>query len=178
MGSIYYVLKTVDLGQPVLRYASQQNIISQQIRTLTKMQSEHASDPQAVARYRQHRGAAAAAQEPAADGQQGPLPGFVLHLLRRYPQPVRVRRLGLCERGRYQRVKTGGIDARANTQINIVNDSPMLMNVNDAVVMDGTIIRPGSDGEMKIFKSGHLYINDASVKARPVPTWRKCACCS
>ena len=35
----------------VLRYASQQNIISQQIRTLTKMQSEHASDPQAVARY-------------------------------------------------------------------------------------------------------------------------------
>ena len=40
----------------------------------------------------------------------------------------------------------------------------MLMNVNDAVVMDGTIIRPGSDGEMKIFKSGHLYINDASVK--------------
>ena len=61
-------------------------------------------------------------------------------------------------------MKTGGIDARANTQINIVNDSPMLMNVNDAVVMDGTIIRPGSDGEMKIFKSGHLYINDASVK--------------
>ena len=51
VGSIYYVLKTVDLGQPVLRYASQQNIISQQIRTLTKMQSEHASDPQAVARY-------------------------------------------------------------------------------------------------------------------------------
>ena len=49
VGSIYYVLKTVDLGQPVLRYASQQNIISQQIRTLTKMQSEH--DPQAVARY-------------------------------------------------------------------------------------------------------------------------------
>ncbi|WZB62140.1 hypothetical protein WJ970_36095 [Achromobacter xylosoxidans] len=46
----------------------------------------------------QHRGAAAAAQEPAADGQQGPLPGFVLHLLRRYPQPVCVRRLGLCER--------------------------------------------------------------------------------
>ena len=35
----------------MLRYASQQNIISQQIRTLTKMQSEHASDPQAVARY-------------------------------------------------------------------------------------------------------------------------------
>ena len=38
-------------------------------------------------------------------------------------------------------MKTGGIDARANTQINIVNDSPMLMSVNDAVVMDGTIIR-------------------------------------
>ena len=163
MGSIYYVLKTVDLGQPVLRYASQQNIISQQIRTLTKMQSEHASDPQAVARYQAN---IAALQQQLKSLQL--TDSKAVTWIRSTPStsisPTCTRPAARsCERGRYQRVKTGGIDARANTQINIVNDSPMLMNVNDAVVMDGTIIRP-PDGEMKIFKSGHLYINDASVK--------------
>ncbi|KAG0738525.1 hypothetical protein G6F24_017594 [Rhizopus arrhizus] len=38
------------------------------------------------------------------------------------------------------------------------------MNVNAAVVLDGTIIRPGSDGQLKVFKTGHLYINDVPVK--------------
>ena len=179
VGSIYYVLKTVDLGQPVLRYASQQNIISQQIRTLTKMQSEHASDPQAVARYQAN---IAALQQQLKSLQLTDSKGRYLDSF--YTFYVDIPNLYASGGSVYvsaadtSGVKTGGIDARANTQINIVNDSPMLMSVNDAVVMDGTIIRPGSDGEMKIFKSGHLYINDASVRARPVPTWRKCACCS
>lgn len=51
VGKLYFVLKTVDIAQPTLRYASQQNVISEQIRTLTRMQAEHASNPQAVARY-------------------------------------------------------------------------------------------------------------------------------
>ncbi len=165
VGSVYYVLKTLDLGQPVLRYASQQNIISEQIRKMGQMQAAHASDPQAVARYQAN---IAALQQQLQSLQM--VDGKGRYLDSFYTFYVDIPNLYASGGSVYvsaadtSGVHAAGIDARANTQINIVNDSPMLMNVNDAVVMDGTIIRPGADGEMKIFKAGHLYINDTSVQ--------------
>ncbi|MGH8818659.1 MAG: hypothetical protein ACREX5_18835, partial [Achromobacter pestifer] len=168
VGSMYYVLKTADIAQPTLRYGSQQNIISEQIRTLTVMQAQHASDAQAVARYQAN--IAALKQQlqsiqmtTVVNGQIRYLDSFstfYIDVPDMYASGGSVYISATDVTG----VKTAGIDARANTQINIVNDSPMLMNVNDAVVMDGTIIRPGSDGQLKVFKTGHLYINDVSVK--------------
>ncbi|RIQ72582.1 DUF4347 domain-containing protein, partial [Bordetella avium] len=165
VGSIYYVLKTVDLGQPVLRYGSQQNIISEQIRTLTRMQASHASDPQAVARYQAN---ILALQQQLQSLQMVDAKGQYLDSFQTFY--VEIPNLYASGGSVYVNaadvsgVKAQGIETRANTQINVVNDSPMLMNVQDAVVMDGTIIRPGSDGEMKVFKTGHLYVNDLSVK--------------
>lgn len=170
IGGLYFVLKTVGIDQPTLVYANQNNVLREQVGKLQRLQREHSSDPQAVARYQ----ASIAALEQqlqslqmttVVDGKIKYLDSFSTFFLD-MPDLYAGGGSVYIQAADTSGIIAANIDARAHAQINVVNDSPLGMNVHDAVVLDGTIIRTSLDGGLKVFGTGHVYINDVSAQGQ------------
>ncbi|MCL2344587.1 MAG: hypothetical protein FWC58_01880, partial [Desulfobulbus sp.] len=167
LGTVYYVLKTVDTPTPGLLYASQANIITEQINQLINLKSEHAADVAAVARY---NAGIAALQQQLADSQLAYVDNGTMYTVDSFntfylnvPDVYASGGSVFINAYHVEDAQRGHIEARGKAQINIVNDSPLSLNVHDAVILDGTVIRPSAGGGLKVFNVGHVYVNDLAL---------------
>ncbi|KPJ80692.1 MAG: hypothetical protein AMJ58_07790, partial [Gammaproteobacteria bacterium SG8_30] len=173
---LFYAIKPVDLAAPVLTYVNIGNKLIEEREKIRGWIANHAGNAEAVARYEIQLGVVEQALmdlgllETFEDGGQMQtavkrgLDAVFVDMPDVYAAPgsVFIDVSGVSP-STFEPLVTGGqIVARAGAEIELVNNSPFAMSVNDAVIRDNARVTV-SNGEFVVFQPGNVYVNNANL---------------
>ncbi|MFO7964214.1 MAG: LEPR-XLL domain-containing protein [Desulfobacterales bacterium] len=166
-----YVIKPLNLDTPTISCVNVTNLLMEQRQTVIEWMISHGTDPEAVARYEVQLEAleATLVDQGLAEWIDGvlvvkkALDMLFVELPDVYASPGSVF-IGADDGAQsgFAAMVGDQLNARADAGINILNKSPLLMAVNDAMVKDNRRIAVSGD-ELVVLTPGNVYFNNMSL---------------
>ncbi|MGD8418835.1 MAG: hypothetical protein PVJ78_00250, partial [Gammaproteobacteria bacterium] len=180
----FYVIKPAELEAPTLAYVNVGNLLLDQRNQVLQWMTSHATDAEAIARYQVQLDEIDKTLDDLGllSEEVDPVTGDTVTLVKReldtlilnipsvYAAPgsvfIEVDGLGqpsspeftLASAGYQALVADNKLIARAGAKIDIFNQTPFTMTVNDAIVRDNKRIEI-IDGDYTVFEPGNVYLN-------------------
>jgi len=172
----FYVIKPVELDLPTLSYVNIGNLLFEQRQIILDWLASHSSDPEAVARYQVRLQVIDDLLEELGLLEHGvnevtgeavitvkkELDMLFVDLPSVYAAPGSIFIDTDVSSSVFVPLIGTQLVARPGAEINIFNESPFHLTVNDAIVRDNKRVT-SVDGQMVVLEPGNVYVNNASL---------------